>query len=164
MNSVKLGYKWDLLNILLLFLITSFALSKPAIKFVSNSVENLSEINTLYSGELKDLFADKYSVGVLAICAAEGNCTVDGSKTSLYYYHVDPGNSVLLCIPQRLQRLPGKYLTLFKHYTTIAQMSNPKFLNLQCGRSVSNCIMPVAPLRFLVQIISAIFLSDVLGL
>ena len=74
MNSLKLGYKWDLLNILLLFLITSFALSKPAIKFVSDSVENLSEINTSYSGELNDLFADNSSVGVLAICAAEGNC------------------------------------------------------------------------------------------
>ena len=85
-------------------------------------------------------------------------------KSFIYSGHVDPGNGVFLCIPQRLQRLPGRYLTLFKHYTTIAQISNPKFLNLQCGRSVSNCIMPVAPLRFLVQIISAIFLSDVLGL
>ena len=94
MNSVKLGYKWDLINILLLFLITSFALSKPAIKFVSDSVENISEINTSYSGELNDLFADNSSVGVLAICAAEGNCTIDGRKTSLYYYHVDPGNRI----------------------------------------------------------------------
>ena len=94
MNSVKLGYKWDLLNILLLFLITSFALSKPAIKFVSNGVENLSEINTPYSGELNDLFADNSSVGVLAICAAEGNCQIDGSKTKLYSGHVDPGNGV----------------------------------------------------------------------
>ncbi|MGB7377679.1 MAG: hypothetical protein WA959_14095, partial [Rivularia sp. (in: cyanobacteria)] len=112
--STVLGYKWDLLNILLLFLITSFALSKPAIKFVSDSVENISEINTSYSGKLKDLFADNSSVGVLAICAAEGNCTVDGRKTSLYYYHVDPGNKIGLCIPQRLQRLTGRYLTLFK--------------------------------------------------
>ena len=163
-DSVKLGYKWDLLNILLLFFITTFALSKPVIKFVSDSVENISSIHNSSDGDLNNLFADKYSVGVLAICAAEGNCVPDGSRTKLYSGHVDPGNGVILCIPQRLQRLPGKSLTLFKHYTTITQMSNPKFLNLQCGRSASNCIMPVEPLRFLVQIISAIFLSDVLGL
>ena len=163
-DSIKLGYKWDLFNILLLLLVTSFALSKPAIKFMSNGVKSISSTNTSYSGELNDLFADNSSIGVLAICTAEGNCQLDGSRTKLYSGHVDPGNGVILCIPQRLQRLPGKSLTLFKHYTTITQMSNPKFLNLQCGRSVSNCIMPVTPLRFLVQIISAIFLSDVLGL
>ena len=163
-DSIKLGYKWDLLNILLLFLITSFALSKPTIKFISNGVKSISSTHTSYYGRLNDLFADNSSVGVLAICTAEGNCQLDGSKTKLYSGHVDPGNGIGLCIPQRLQRLPGQCLTLFKHYTTIAQMSNPKFLNLQCGRSVSNCIMPVEPLRFLVQIISAIFLSDVLGL
>ncbi|MGB6301567.1 MAG: hypothetical protein WBF90_36050, partial [Rivularia sp. (in: cyanobacteria)] len=102
--SLKLGYKWDLLNILLLFLITGFALSKPAIKFVSDGVENISETNTINSGKLNTLFANNSSVGVLAICAAEGNCTINGKKTSLYYYHVDPGNSIALCIPQRLQR------------------------------------------------------------
>ncbi len=94
-DSIKLGYKWDLLNILLLLLITSFALSKPAIKFVSDGVENISEINTSYPGKLNDLFANNSSIGVLAICAAEGNCTIDGKKTSLYYYHLDPGNRVL---------------------------------------------------------------------
>jgi len=93
-DSIKLGYKWDLLNILLLFLITSFALSKPAIKFMSNGVKSISSTNTSYSGELNDLFADNSSIGVLAICAAEGNCTINGKKTSLYYYHVDPGNSI----------------------------------------------------------------------
>ena len=93
-DSIKLGYKWDLLNILLLLLITSFALSKPAIKFVSDGVENISEINTSYPRKLNDLFTNKYSVGVLAICAAEGNCTIDGKKTSLYYYHLDPGNRI----------------------------------------------------------------------
>lgn len=72
--SLKLGYKWDLLNILLLFLITSFALSKPAIKFISDGVENISETNTINSRKLNTLFANNSSVGVLAICAAEGNC------------------------------------------------------------------------------------------
>ena len=46
-DSIKLGYKWDLFNILLLFLITSFALSKPAIKFVSNGVKNISATYTI---------------------------------------------------------------------------------------------------------------------
>ena len=93
-HSLNLGYKWDLLNILLLFLITSFSLSKPVIKFVSDSVENISETNSLDSKSLNTLFANNSSLGVLAICAAEGNCTIDGKKTSLYYSHVDPGNSV----------------------------------------------------------------------
>ncbi|MGB7380346.1 MAG: hypothetical protein WA959_27825, partial [Rivularia sp. (in: cyanobacteria)] len=98
-HSLNLGYKWDLLNILLLFLITSFSLSKPVIKFVSDSVENISETNGLDSKSLNTLFANNSSLGVLAICAAEGNCTIDGKKTSLYYSHVDPGNSVELYIP-----------------------------------------------------------------
>ncbi|MGB3636397.1 MAG: hypothetical protein WBA39_02230 [Rivularia sp. (in: cyanobacteria)] len=93
-DSIKLGYKWDLLNILLLFLITSFSLSKPVIKFVSDSVENISETSGLDSKSLNTLFANNSSLGVLAICAAEGNCTIDGKKTSLYYYHVDPGNRI----------------------------------------------------------------------
>ena len=93
-HSLNLGYKWDLLNILLLFLITSFSLSKPVIKFVSDSVENISETNGLDSKSLNTLFANNSSLGVLAICAAEGNCTIDGKKTSLYYYHVDPGNRI----------------------------------------------------------------------
>ncbi|NJN12247.1 MAG: hypothetical protein HC815_31510 [Richelia sp. RM1_1_1] len=93
-HSLKLGYKWDLLNILLLFLITSFSLSKPVIKFVSDSVENISETSGLDSKSLNTLFANNSSLGVLAICAAEGNCTIDGKKTSLYYYHVDPGNRI----------------------------------------------------------------------
>ncbi len=93
-DSIKLGYKWDLLNILLLFLITSFALSKPVIKFISDGVKSISSTHASYSTELKDLFANNSSMGVLAICAAEGNCTINGKKTSLYYYHVDPGNSI----------------------------------------------------------------------
>ena len=107
-DSINLGYKWDLFNILLLLLVTSFSLSKPAIKFMSNGVKSISSTNTSYSGELNNLFADISSIGVLAICTAEGNCQLDGSKTKLYSGHVDPGNGVILCIPQRLQRLPGK--------------------------------------------------------
>ena len=93
-HSLQLGYKWDFFNILLLLLVTSFALTKPVIEFVSDGVENISEINTSYPGKLNDLFATKYSVGVLAICAAEGNCEIDGSTTKLYSGHVDPVNSV----------------------------------------------------------------------
>jgi hypothetical protein len=117
----KLGREWDVINLLLLFCIVAFAISKPAIKLVSEGVENIAEISTSYSGKLNTLFTNNSSIGVLAICAAEGNCTIDGKKTSLYYYHVDPGNRVGLCIPQRLQCLHNYYLTLFKHYTTITQ-------------------------------------------
>lgn len=91
----KLGREWDLLNVLLLFCVAAFAISKPAIKLVSDTVENISEISTSYSGNLNTLFASNSSVGVLAICAAEGNCGLDGSKTMLYSGHVDPGNGVL---------------------------------------------------------------------
>jgi len=94
-DSIKLGYKWDLLNILLLFLITSFALSKPAIRFISHGVKSISSTHTSYSGSLNDLFTDNSSIGVLAICASEGNCKIDGSRTKLYSGHVDPGNGVL---------------------------------------------------------------------
>jgi hypothetical protein len=88
----KLGREWDVFNVLLLFCVSAFAISKPAIKLVSEGVENISELSTSYSGKLNTLFTNNSSIGVLAICAAEGNCTIDGKKTSLYYYHVDPGN------------------------------------------------------------------------
>ncbi len=90
----KVGREWDIFNLLLLFCISVFAISKPAIKLVSEGVENISELSTSYSGNLNTLFANNSSIGVLAICAAEGNCTIDGKKTSLYYFHVDPGNRV----------------------------------------------------------------------
>jgi hypothetical protein len=89
----KLGRKWDVLNLMLLFYIVAFAISKPAIKLVSEGIENIVEISTSYSGKLNTLFASNSSVGVLAICAAEGNCTSEGKKTSSYYYNLDPGNS-----------------------------------------------------------------------
>ncbi len=93
-HSLQLGHQWDLLNILLLLFITSFALSKPAIKFFSDGVQSISSTHTSYSGKLSDLFAGNYSLGVLAICASEGNCDTDGSRTKLYSGHVDPGNRV----------------------------------------------------------------------
>ena len=71
-DSIKLGYKWDLFNILLLFMITSFSLSKPAIKFVSNRVKIISSTHSSYYGGLNDLFANNSSVGVLAICTEYG--------------------------------------------------------------------------------------------
>jgi hypothetical protein len=91
-KKLKLGHKWDVFNVILLFCISAFAISKPVIRLVSDSLENLPENNTSYSGNLNSLFANNSSVGVLAICAAEGNCKIDGRKTSLYYYHIDPGN------------------------------------------------------------------------
>ncbi len=90
----KLGREWDVFNVLLLFCISTFAISKPAIKLVSEGVENISELSTSYSGNLNTLFANNSSIGVLAICAAEGNCTSEGKKTSSYYYNLDPGNQV----------------------------------------------------------------------
>lgn len=42
----------------------------------------------------ESLFATPRSIGSVAVCAAEGNCNVDGSKTSIYYGHIDPGNHV----------------------------------------------------------------------
>jgi hypothetical protein len=93
MHLQKLGHEWDIFNLLLLFFVAAFALFKPAIKLVEDTVENISETSTSYSGKLNTLFASNSDVGVLAICAAEGNCTIEGKKTSLYYFHVDPGNS-----------------------------------------------------------------------
>ena len=46
-----------------------FALSKPAIKFISNGVKSISSTPTSYSGRLNDLFANNSSIGVLAICS-----------------------------------------------------------------------------------------------
>lgn len=94
MHIQKLGREWDVLNVLLFFSISVFAISKPAISLVSDSLENLPEFHNSYSGNLNTLFASNSSVGVLAICAAEGNCTIDGKKTSLYFSHIDPGNKV----------------------------------------------------------------------
>lgn len=93
MHFKKLGYEWDWLNVFLLIFVAAFALNQPALKLVSQGVETISEFNTSYSGKLNTLFADNSSTGVLALCAAEGNCTAEGKKTSLYYGHVDPGNS-----------------------------------------------------------------------
>jgi hypothetical protein len=92
MSLNKLGRSWDISNFILLIAVSGFAISKPAVSFVRDSVENLHDFNTSYSGNINNLFANNSSVGVLAICAAEGNCQADGRKTSLYYYHIDPGN------------------------------------------------------------------------
>ena len=89
----KLGQEWDWLSSFLLIFVAAFAFNQPALKLVSEGVETISEFNTSYSVKLNTLFADNSSKGVLALCAAEGNCTVEGKKTSLYYGHADPGNS-----------------------------------------------------------------------
>lgn len=41
---------------------------------------------------VSELFASVDSIGAIAICAAEGNCNPDGSKTAIYKGHKDPGN------------------------------------------------------------------------
>jgi hypothetical protein len=46
------------------------------------------------SRSAESLFASAKSPGSIAVCAAEGNCSVDGSQTSIYSGHVDPGNHV----------------------------------------------------------------------
>jgi hypothetical protein len=92
MSLNKLGRSWDISNFVLLMAVSGFAISKPAVSFVQESVDNLPDFNTSYSGKINNLFANNSSIGVLAICAAEGNCQIDGSKTSLYYSHIVPGN------------------------------------------------------------------------
>jgi hypothetical protein len=43
-------------------------------------------------GQVSELFSRVDSIGAIAICAAEGNCENDGTKTDLYKGHKDPGN------------------------------------------------------------------------
>lgn len=60
----------------------------------SNIVGTMKDTLTPYNGPLNSLFESNSSPGVIAICKAEGNCKSDGSKTSLYSGHTDPGNGV----------------------------------------------------------------------
>lgn len=43
-------------------------------------------------GNVNDLFKTSTSIGSIALCAAEGNCLPDGSKTKFYKLHRDPGD------------------------------------------------------------------------
>jgi hypothetical protein len=45
---------------------------------------------------VKNLFATSSSIGVVALCTAEGNCRPDGSKTKLYFGHADPSDGVTM--------------------------------------------------------------------
>lgn len=53
---------------------------------------NAGVLSNPESHQLSQLFASLDSPGVIAICAAEGNCKPDGTKTSIYRGHKDPGN------------------------------------------------------------------------
>ncbi|MGC9526939.1 MAG: hypothetical protein ACP5D7_15505 [Limnospira sp.] len=44
---------------------------------------------------VKSLFLDLKSPGVIAVCAAEGNCETDGTYTSLIEGHLDPATGLL---------------------------------------------------------------------
>lgn len=95
MNRSLLGIVWDLLSTLLFIIASAFVVNAPTIKVVSSSVESISETSASYSGRLNSLFANNSSVGVLAICVAEGNCEIDGKKTQNYFQNIDPGNSLI---------------------------------------------------------------------
>ncbi|MBD1908557.1 M23 family metallopeptidase [Funiculus sociatus GB2-A5] len=58
----------------------------------SDDAENL---NAIASKTASKLFATKKSPGSIAIGAAEGNFTLTGETTSLYFGHTDPGNHVV---------------------------------------------------------------------
>ncbi|MBW4646450.1 MAG: hypothetical protein KME23_26240 [Goleter apudmare HA4340-LM2] len=95
MNRDLLRATFDLLSALLLMLFGTLAIGVPTIKLVYGSVESISGFNASYSGRLNTLFANNSSVGVLAICVAEGNCRADGRKTRNYLSNLDPGNGVI---------------------------------------------------------------------
>ncbi|OUL24142.1 hypothetical protein BV378_19685 [Nostoc sp. RF31YmG] len=95
MNRQSLGIIWDLFSTLLLTIVSALVVGTPTIKLVSSSVESILGLSSSYSGRLDSLFANNSSVGVLAICVAEGNCQIDGSKTQNYFQNIDPGNGLL---------------------------------------------------------------------
>ncbi|BAY30695.1 hypothetical protein NIES2107_25430 [Nostoc carneum NIES-2107] len=95
MNRPLLGIVWDLLSTLLLTIVGTFIASAPSINLLSSGVGLISGISASYSGRLDSLFANNSSVGVLAICVAEGNCQIDGSKTKNYFQNIDPGNGLI---------------------------------------------------------------------
>ncbi|MCL1474450.1 hypothetical protein [Argonema antarcticum] len=66
---------------------------KAATEEVTSNVR-ASLANSKASPSLSALFKDMKSSGVLAIGAAEGNLTLDGTKTNNYFGHTDPGNGV----------------------------------------------------------------------
>lgn len=59
----------------------------------TNVTANVTDTkNSVVVGNLQDLFKTPQSFGSIAICAAEGNCLPDGSKTKFYPLHIDPGD------------------------------------------------------------------------
>jgi len=95
MNRQLLGIVWDLLSALLLTLVGTFVASAPSMNLVSSGVGFISGLSASSSGRPDSLFANNSSVGVLAICVAEGNCQIDGRKTQNYSQNIDPGNGLI---------------------------------------------------------------------
>lgn len=78
------------------------AMAALSVVFPQDWVVDIATTIKPYNGSLNSLFAHSKSPGVLAICAAEGNCILKPHQTkkysvqytSLYYGHIDPGNGV----------------------------------------------------------------------
>ncbi|MCT7970112.1 hypothetical protein NG799_27745 [Laspinema sp. D1] len=62
--------------------------------FLSLGLPQSSSIATGDAGNLFKVADPKKDLGVRAICAAEGNCLADGTRTALSKGHIDPGNGV----------------------------------------------------------------------
>ncbi|AFZ11522.1 peptidase M15D vanX D-ala-D-ala dipeptidase [Crinalium epipsammum PCC 9333] len=86
---------WDYLSAGILIGAIAFAVSEP----VKNQVVRRVAIATAKAPvSLEKLFENSRSIGNVAICAAEGNCSSDGSGTHTNLYlqggHFDPANDV----------------------------------------------------------------------
>lgn len=83
-------FDWDILGYASLgaiFLSVSFG---QPVKTITTKIRPQTKpaINT----KIANLFDSPKSLGSLAICHSEGNCLADGTKTSRYNRHVDPGD------------------------------------------------------------------------
>jgi D-alanyl-D-alanine dipeptidase len=68
--------------------------TEPTAKTDTTS-DDAEKLNAIASKTASKLFATKKSPGSIAIGAAEGNFTLTGETTSLYFGHTDPGNHVV---------------------------------------------------------------------
>ncbi|MCD8487928.1 MAG: hypothetical protein LRZ84_14625 [Desertifilum sp.] len=64
--------------------------TNPVVQQKANEVA--SEIKASVSADIQELFGSVSSPGAIAIGAAEGTMTPDGTKTQHYEFHFDPGN------------------------------------------------------------------------
>lgn len=70
---------------------TALTLYTPP-KAISTDTASTAKPKVKISPKVATLFENPRSFGSLAICSAEGNCAADGTKTSRYGRHVDPGD------------------------------------------------------------------------